>query len=84
MLGEGDRGPIPRAFLTDPPAALSFCRISWLSTNAQKFSSLYARNEKEISLMSDRVQHALNFVSIARSRRPVLGAIVRDRRGFAS
>jgi len=48
-------------------------------TSAEKFSSLYTRNEKEISRVSDRARCARNFAPIARSRTFALEAIMRDR-----
>jgi hypothetical protein len=47
-------------------------------TSAQKFSTLYAWNEKEISRTSDRAQYSRNFAPIVRSRKAALEAIVRD------
>jgi len=47
-------------------------------TSAQKISSLYTRNEKEILQSSDGAQSARNFTPIARSRKHALEAIVRD------
>jgi hypothetical protein len=51
-----------------------------MRTSAQKISSLYAWNEKEISLTSDRAQSSRNFAPIARSRTSALEAVVRDRK----
>jgi hypothetical protein len=48
-----------------------------MRTSAQKFSSLYARIEKEISRTSDRARRARNFASISRSLESALEAIVR-------